>query len=53
MRNAYPVWVYALIALAILAGGLYALPNIFPEDPAVQVSNTRTGEVDPTVVSSW
>ncbi len=51
MRNAYPVWVYALIALAILAGGLYALPNIFPEDPAVQVSNTRTGEVDPTVVS--
>ncbi|MFO8003679.1 protein translocase subunit SecD [Thioalkalivibrio sp.] len=40
-----------MIAVAILAGGLYALPNIFPEDPAVQVSNTRTGEVDPTVVS--
>ena len=51
MRNAYPVWVYALIAVAILAGGLYALPNIFPEDPAVQVSNTRTGEVDPAVAS--
>ena len=51
MRNAYPVWVYALIAVAILAGGLYALPNIFPEDPAVQVSNARTGEVDPAVAS--
>ena len=51
MRNAYPVWVYALIAVAILTGGLYALPNIFPEDPAVQVSNARTGEVDPAVAS--
>ncbi|MCA1791066.1 MAG: protein translocase subunit SecD [Thioalkalivibrio sp.] len=51
MRNAYPVWVYALIAVAILAGGLYALPNIFPEDPAVQVSNARTGEVEPAVAS--
>jgi preprotein translocase subunit SecD len=51
MRNSYPVWVYALIAVAILAGGLYALPNIFPEDPAVQVSNARTGEVDPAVAS--
>ncbi|TVP76397.1 protein translocase subunit SecD [Thioalkalivibrio sp.] len=51
MRNAYPVWVYALIAVAILAGGLYALPNIFPEDPAVQVANARTGEVEPAVAS--
>ena len=51
MRNSYPVWVYALIAVAILGGGLYALPNIFPEDPAVQVSNARTGEVDPAVAS--
>lgn len=51
MRNAYPVWVYALIAVAILAGGLYALPNIFPEDPAVQVSNSRTGEVETQIVS--
>lgn len=51
MRNAYPVWVYALIAVAILGGGLYALPNIFPEDPAVQVSNSRTGEVETQIVS--
>ncbi|MBS0001627.1 MAG: protein translocase subunit SecD [Thioalkalivibrio sp.] len=51
MRNSYPVWVYALIVLAILGGGLYALPNIYPEDPAVQVSNSRTGEVEPEVTS--
>ncbi len=51
MRNSYPVWVYALIVLAILIGGLYALPNIYPEDPAVQISNSRTGEVEPEVAS--
>jgi len=51
MRNSYPVWVYALIVLAITVGGLYALPNIYPEDPAVQISNSRTGEVEPEVAS--
>jgi preprotein translocase subunit SecD len=51
MRNAYPVWVYALILLVILGGGLYALPNVFPEDPAVQVQNSRTGAVDGSVTS--
>jgi preprotein translocase subunit SecD len=51
MRNSYPVWVYALIVLAVLVGGLYALPNIYPEDPAVQISNSRTGAVEPEVAS--
>jgi len=51
MRNAYPVWVYALIVLVILGGSLYALPNVFPEDPAVQVQNSRTGAVDDAVRS--
>ena len=51
MRNAYPVWVYALIVLVVLGGGLYALPNVFPEDPAVQVQNSRTGAVDDAVTS--
>lgn len=51
MRNSYPVWVYALIVLAITVGGLYALPNIYPEDPAVQISNSRTGEIEPEVAS--
>ncbi|TVP83887.1 MAG: protein translocase subunit SecD [Thioalkalivibrio sp.] len=51
MRNFYPVWVYVLITLAILGGGLYALPNIYPEDPAVQVSDPRTGVVEEEVAS--
>lgn len=46
MLNQYPLWKYLLIVVVVLAGALYALPNVFPEDPAVQISNTATDEVD-------
>ncbi|MDR7307172.1 protein translocase subunit SecD [Rhodoferax saidenbachensis] len=36
--NRYPVWKYAIILIALVVGGLYALPNVFGESPAVQVS---------------
>jgi len=36
--NRYPVWKYVVIALALVIGVLYALPNVFGEAPAVQVS---------------
>ena len=36
--NRYPVWKYAIILIALVVGGLYALPNLFGEAPAVQVS---------------
>ena len=39
--NRYPLWKYALIGLALLLGGLYALPNLFGESPAVQVSPAK------------
>jgi len=41
--NRYPVWKYAIILIALLVGGLYALPNFFGEAPAVQVSVGKTG----------
>ncbi|HXR58091.1 MAG TPA: protein translocase subunit SecD, partial [Burkholderiales bacterium] len=40
--NRFPLWKYALIALAILVALLYTLPNFFGESPAVQVSPGRT-----------
>lgn len=49
MRNSYPSWVYALIVVAMITTALYALPNLFPENPAVQVSNATTGTVDSSV----
>ncbi len=39
--NRYPIWVYATIAVALLLGALYTLPNFFGEAPAVQVSPAR------------
>jgi len=49
--NRYPVWKYALIAIAILLAGLYTLPNFFGELPAVQVSSARaTTKVDTAVL---
>ena len=46
MINQYPAWKYALIAVALLAGIVFALPNLFGEDPAVQVSPVRGAPVD-------
>ena len=41
--NRYPLWKFALIAVAVAIGFLYTLPNFFPEEPAVQVSSSKTG----------
>ncbi len=41
--NRYPSWAYALLLAITLAGVLYALPNVFGEDVAVQVSH-QSGE---------
>jgi preprotein translocase subunit SecD len=48
--NRYPLWKYLLIIAIALVGTLYALPNLYGEDPAVQVSGTRRAEVDESVV---
>lgn len=43
-------WKYALMAVLIAVSGLYALPNVFPQDPAVQVTAGRNGEIDGALV---
>jgi preprotein translocase subunit SecD len=39
--NRYPVWKYVLLAIALLVGLVYTLPNFFGEAPAVQVSSGK------------
>ncbi|MDP2419038.1 MAG: protein translocase subunit SecD [Hydrogenophaga sp.] len=39
--NRYPLWKYLIIAVALVIGALYSLPNLFGESPAVQVSAGR------------
>ncbi len=39
MLNQYPLWKYIALIVALVLGTIYALPNVFGEDPAVQVSH--------------
>ncbi|MDE2049123.1 MAG: protein translocase subunit SecD, partial [Betaproteobacteria bacterium] len=41
--NRYPVWKYVLMAVALVVGLLYTLPNFYGEAPAVQISSARPG----------
>ncbi len=46
--NRYPLWKYILIAIALLFGVLYTIPNFFGESPAVQISSAKaTVKVEP------
>ncbi|MET0935894.1 MAG: protein translocase subunit SecD, partial [Luteibacter sp.] len=42
----FPRWKYALVVLVLLFGIVYALPNVFPPQPAVQISGNRGNAVD-------
>jgi preprotein translocase subunit SecD len=41
MLNHYPWWKWAVIALVIVPGVFYALPNLFGDDPGVQIRGIR------------
>ncbi len=43
--NQYPLWKNLLVVFVLLVGLLYALPNLFPQDPVVEVSGTRGATV--------
>jgi|TARA_R100000687_G_scaffold537_9_gene1003 preprotein translocase subunit SecD len=44
--NKYPLWKNLLVIFIVLVAALYALPNIYGEDPAVQVSANRNATID-------
>ncbi|MGB1272134.1 MAG: protein translocase subunit SecD, partial [Endozoicomonas sp.] len=44
MLNRYPLWKYLLILVVIGLGFIYALPNLYPADPAVQVTGASSSE---------
>ncbi|MCA6997792.1 protein translocase subunit SecD [Dickeya solani] len=41
MLNRYPLWKYLMLIVMIVVGLLYALPNLYGEDPAIQVTGAR------------
>jgi len=50
MINKYALWKNVLIILVVLVGALYALPNIYGSDPAIQITATRSAVVDQTLI---
>jgi preprotein translocase subunit SecD len=46
--NRYPLWKNLLVLVVVLVAAVYAAPNLYPEDPAVQVSH-ESGELDPAL----
>ena len=42
MLNKYPLWKYILILAVLVVGFIYSAPNLYPDDPAIQVSGAST-----------
>jgi len=52
MLNKYPAWKYILIIIILGLGAVYSLPNLYPDDFAVQITGTQTGFVADKKLSS-
>ncbi|SDX44459.1 protein translocase subunit SecD [Marinobacter mobilis] len=51
MLNKYPLWKNLVILFALVIGFIYALPNLYPDDFAVQITGARSStEVDQRVL---
>ncbi|PAU65092.1 protein-export membrane protein SecD [Pseudomonas sp. PIC25] len=37
MLNKYPMWKYLLILVVLTVGIIYSAPNLYPDDPAIQI----------------
>ncbi|QVM92333.1 protein translocase subunit SecD [Pseudomonas entomophila] len=42
MLNKYPLWKYLLIVVVLAVGFIYSAPNLYPDDPAVQISGASS-----------
>ncbi len=42
MQNRYPLWKYILVLVLTVLGVLYSLPNLYGEDPAIQISPAQS-----------
>ena len=50
-RMRYPAWKYVLIVVVLIISTLYALPSLYPDEPAVQISGAKAGtQIDQSIV---
>jgi preprotein translocase subunit SecD len=45
MQNHYPLWKNLLVLIIFAVGIIYALPNLYGDDPSVQVSSTHPAKL--------
>ena len=43
MLNKYPLWKNLLVLFVTIFGFIYAVPNIYPDDPALQITASKAG----------
>jgi preprotein translocase subunit SecD len=49
--NRFPLWKYALLILVVGFGFIFALPNLYAPDPAIQITgNSRAAKVDESLL---
>lgn len=44
MLNKYPLWKYLLILVVLAVATIYSAPNLYPDDPAVQITGASTAQ---------
>ena len=44
MLNKYPLWKYLLIAVVLIVSLIYSAPNLYPDDPAIQISGASSAQ---------
>ena len=49
--NQYPLWKNLLVFIVVLLGGFFALPNLFDQDPSMEISAQRDAVIDQTTES--
>ncbi len=53
MLNKYPLWKYILILVVLVIGLLYSAPNLYPDDPAVQITGNNVNlTIDDTTLNN-
>lgn len=52
ITNRYPLWKYLLILVVIIAAFVYAAPNLYGDDPAVQIVGSNATQIDDKVVQA-
>ncbi len=44
MLNKYPFWKYLIIVAVLVLATIYALPNLYPPDAAIQITAAKSGQ---------